>query len=39
MWTFIDVADGSLILQAASFDLPDGTLLSTISDSWRDPET
>jgi len=39
MRTVIDTADGSHILQATSFDLPGGTLLSTIPDSWRDPET
>jgi hypothetical protein len=39
MGTVIDMPDGSLILQAASFDLTDGTLLSTIPDSWHDPET
>jgi hypothetical protein len=37
MWMVIDMCDGSLILQAVSFDLRDATLLSTIPDSWRDP--
>jgi len=38
VWTVIDMADGSRIQQAVSFDLTDGTLLSTIADSWRDPD-
>jgi len=33
------MADGSLILQAVSFDRTDETWWSTIPDSWRDRET